>query len=499
MSGQSQTTKNAILSIIQVFVSSLILLILYRYLVDELGIELLGLWSLVLAATSVTKISELGLAGGVLKYVSASLANNEGEEARSVVQTSAVIVIIVIGSITLLSYPLLSFLLGYVVPENWLMLSNALLPFALASFWFSCLAGVFQAGLEGCNRFDYRSYIQIGANVVYLSSAFAFVPSFGLLGMVYAQLSNVIVIIVVSWVTLRKVLPGLPLFPLGFSVITIKKMFKYCMNFQVISITQVICDPITKAMLSKFGSLEITGYYEMASRLLLQIRSILVSANRVLIPVYSIHSEVSIEKVRSIYINSYKMMMFFVVPLYAFLFICAPFISEIWIGEYKHEFVIIMLSVGFAWLINTLTAPAYFAFLGQGLMVWNTRSHILIAIMNFMFAYVFGMIFGSWGVVFAWCASLSFGSIVVVYGYHREQSISFWELLPKESICLLLATISGCAVGWFTYLELARVGFQASVLALSIVPFILFVFYPLYTHPKKNQLLVLSGIKNHLK
>jgi hypothetical protein len=53
----------------QTLVQTAVLFLVYRYLIGELGIERLGVWGIVLATTSVARVSELGLSGSVTKLV----------------------------------------------------------------------------------------------------------------------------------------------------------------------------------------------------------------------------------------------------------------------------------------------------------------------------------------------------------------------------------------------------------------------------------------------
>ena len=76
-------SANVIASIAQVLASSVAFFLLYRYLLDQLGVAQLGVWSLVLATTSVSRIGDLGLSAGVVKFVAQALAQGD---ARRVVR-----------------------------------------------------------------------------------------------------------------------------------------------------------------------------------------------------------------------------------------------------------------------------------------------------------------------------------------------------------------------------------------------------------------------------
>lgn len=55
---ETQVLKNAMMAVLQTLVMGAILFFLYRYLLRTIGVEQLGLWSLVLASTSVTPVAD---------------------------------------------------------------------------------------------------------------------------------------------------------------------------------------------------------------------------------------------------------------------------------------------------------------------------------------------------------------------------------------------------------------------------------------------------------
>ena len=49
-------------------IQMVLLLVLYRYIVTRVGVDQLGIWSVVGAAASSARISELGFGGGIIKF-----------------------------------------------------------------------------------------------------------------------------------------------------------------------------------------------------------------------------------------------------------------------------------------------------------------------------------------------------------------------------------------------------------------------------------------------
>ena len=481
--------RNASFAMLQVVVSGAVLLILYRYLLDALGAAQLGIWSLVLATTSVSRIAELGLSGSGLKFVAQYLARDEAAQASAVVQTATISIAAFIGLLVLAAYSSIGWILGYVIPPSELELAISLLPYALASFWLSSVAGVAGAGLEGCQRFDLRAYVQMGTHGLYLVSALWLIPSHGLYGVAYAQVFQAALLLLASWLLLRNTLSGLSLIPCRWSRSVFRELLGYGLQFLVISVAQLLYDPVTKTLIAKFGGLELTGYYEMASRLILQLRALLVNANRVLIPVFANLLETAPEDISKLYRENYRLLFYFSVPIYGGILALLPVISEMWIGHYERYFVLFAVWLIFGWALNTLSGPAYFAYLGVGRLRWNTVGHVLIGVLNGALGFALGFVGGGVGVVIGWVVSLVVGSGLIVYAYHREQGIPLWTLLPRESRLLVFAAGGGALASWAVYKGFYVTDFAAGPWIGAILVYVLAVVYPFWSHPLRGKVI----------
>jgi Na+-driven multidrug efflux pump len=132
---------NAAFAVLQVVVTSATLFLLYRLLLSSHGIEALGVWSTVVAATSLTTVSNLGLAGGTVRFVSKYLAHNDAVSAAQAVETSALSIAVVMGFAAILVWPASEWLLGFIIPPAWSGAAYELVPYTLAALWLNCIGG----------------------------------------------------------------------------------------------------------------------------------------------------------------------------------------------------------------------------------------------------------------------------------------------------------------------------------------------------------------------
>ncbi|MCL0040934.1 oligosaccharide flippase family protein [Thermodesulfovibrionales bacterium] len=477
------------MSVVQVVIVGIVLFVLYRFLLNTIGIEQLGVWSVVLATTSVANIANLGLSASVVKFVAKYLARGEGQTVANVIQTSAISIGTLIGLALLIAYPFLTWLLGLIIPVENLKDALSILPYALVSLWITVIGSVFQSGLAGYQRIDIQSMILIASTSFNLILCFLLVPAYGLMGLAYAHIAQAIMLLIGSWVMLKRYLSLLPIIRFRWNYRLFKEMLGYGLNFQAISISQMLYDPITKGLLTNFGGLAMTGFYEMASRMILQLRALVVSANQVLVPVVADLQERNPDFIRNVYRQNYGLMLYLALPLYAIIIAFTPLISEIWIGYYESIFITFSILLAVGWFINTLSAPAYFSYLGIGKLKWNTLGHIAMALINVALGFIGGYIWGGLGVVIAWVLSLIVGSFIIVIPYHLTYKISLRNFLLRDNKGIAISCLVAIFLALLIYYQFNHVLATVITIGITISAFLIIIFLPLWLHPTRKYLM----------
>jgi len=478
---------NAMMSVLQVIVIAFALFVLYRFLLNALGVERLGIWSIVMAMTSIGQISNLGFSASVLKFVAKYQAHDDQESVAALIQTSAIFIGILAGGVILIVYPLAAWLLGHILRDSNLGEALSILPYALGSLWITILSGIFQSSLDGFQRIAIRSMLLMAGAVLQLTLCLALVPTFGLLGVAYAQVSQALVLLIAGWLILKRHLPLLPIVPWHWDQNLFREMVGYGVNFQIITVSQLLYDPITKGLLTKFGDLSMTGYYEMANRMILQLRSLLVAANQVLVPVIADFQEKNQKAIEEIYKRSYRLLFYIALPMFSAILAFIPIISEAWIGHFESQFVVFANLLTIGWFMNSVASPAYFSNLGIGDLRWNTIGHIIIAVLNLGLGWLLGSIFGGSAVVVAWVISLIAGSLIIPISFHLKYNIPVTELFPEENGPVGFASLVGLTLSLLIYHQMND---HLSLLALSgiiVISFSVIVIIPVWLHPMRKR------------
>ncbi|MFH1662251.1 MAG: oligosaccharide flippase family protein [Candidatus Falkowbacteria bacterium] len=478
--------KNAIMSVIQIVTISIVFFVLYRFLLKVVGVEQIGIWSLVIATTSITQIANFGLSASIVKFVAKYIAKEEEQNALIIIQTAAVSIAFFVSIILLISYPILKWVLSFVIPSEFLALSFSLLPFMVVSFWIMSITSIFHAGLDGCQRFDLRSSIIMGTSVFDLILAFILAPTFGLLGLAFARLIQNFIVLFASWFLLRRQFLSAPIIPCRWDKKIFKEIVNYGINFQIMSVAVLSYDFITKALLSRFGGLFMVGYYEMASKMIQQLRMVIISAAQVLVPVVAELKERVPKEINNLYLTLYQIIFYLSLPLYSLIIIFSPSISELWIGHYEKIFIIFTIILSLGWFLNMLAVPAYFINLGIGDLKWVTIGYLLMVFLSVFLGFIFGAFYGGTGVVIAISLSLFLSSSVIYFAYHVKNKIPLIKLLPKSSRMLALACSLDVLATFVIYKNISSffTFWQLNIL-ISLLFFII-VFFPLWRHSMRR-------------
>ena len=479
---------NAVVAAFQTLIGGIVLFFLYRYLLRSIGEEDLGVWALVLATTSAAGLANLGIATSTVKFVSQAIAQGDPARADRIVQTSAISVAIILGVVLSLLFPLLQRLLEYLIePAAKIPSGLLILPYALFSFWFNAVAGVFQSCIDGMHRVDLRGYLLIAASLIYLAFVFWLVPVNGLEGLAQAQVIQGGILLVGSWIILKRLLPSLPVLPFRWTSSTFREILGYSLNFQVIAISQVLLLPVAKALMSRFAGVGTLAYFEMAQRMVFQLRALIASAHQAIVPTISALQERSPEKLASIYNRSFKLLVYFVLFALPLFITATPFISYLWIGEYNDWFIFFSVLIFAGWFLNLLANPAYFTNLGTGDLRWNVIGHLVMGGLCGLLGLVMGSYFGGAGVAVGFVAAILIGSSLIPIAYHRKHEGTMSDLFSKHDVFLGIAASIGMifALWLFGFLRASWDVLPLSLVCLSI--FAGATAIPLWQHPVRSE------------
>lgn len=443
----------------------------------------MGTWAVVLSMSSVANMANMGIGTSVVRLTAKFSVNKDTASINRLVHTS----LIVLGSffllLSLLIYIIAPFWLKAVIEPSHLSAAMSLVPFSLASLLINAVSSVFLSCLDGFQKNFVRSTIYIFSSVLLLVLTFRLVPQYGILGVAYAQLIQSVVFLFSSVVSLKLAFRSFGLFPIRWDKSIFKTIFSFGVKEQIISICQLCFDPLTKSLLSGMGSLSMVTYYEMANRFIIQLRSLLISANQVLVPVFAgIEEKVDVDAKHNLYRKVYSLNLVSTVLWAAILSGVLIPVSKLWIGEYRSEFFISGLALIAGWGMNLISSPAYFSNMGTGKINDNVISNIVICGVNLVFGYTLGTLLGGYGVITAWGAALGAGAFYVVKAYQKKNFRSSSSIMGVPDLQLLVCGILYSLLCNFIFFQWKEMGIVYMLLVNAALLLIL-CLVPVLRHP----------------
>ncbi|WDN88254.1 hypothetical protein BuS5_01222 [Desulfosarcina sp. BuS5] len=502
MIDKRRITISAGSSIAQIIISGITVFLLYRFLLETIGPEKLGIWSLVLAISSMTQAANLGMTGSIVKHIADYDAFDDKKKISIAIQT-AVISIALFSFVFVISlFPAANYYFQITLEEKFYRVALEILPLALISFWLLMLTTIYQGALYGCQLIAQRNGILVFDSVSHFVICIILAPYYGLLGLAYARVIQNCLTLVITIVLLKRYVQGLPVLPCHWNKKLFKEMFGYAVNFQIISLLVMLSDPVTKGFLSRYGNVSMVAYYEMANKLVQLSRSLLVSANQVLVPTFANLNQLDPKKILNTYLVSYQFVFYLAVPGFCLLTLSAPLISEIWVGHYEPVFIWSMVMLCAGWLVNTLSVPAYYVGVGTGNMKDNVVTHLVMTASNIILIFIIGRLWEGLGVVMAWALAVALGGGLLNILFYWKNVMCFSNVIPKDSRWLAVFCFIGFFVSYGLWLQSPEI--KKMMLAISapsdpwgryivgslmIGCFFLIASLPMWNHPIRKKIM----------
>ena len=423
--------RNAGWSVAAVVVSGLSLFLIYKLIVAWLGVEAVGIWSLVLATTSLARFADVGASEGLSRFVTLAEARGDRREAVEYIETamlSNAVLYIVLALV--LVYPARSGI-AYVIPPEALASAQELLPYALVSLVLMNITSVLNASLVGLHRTDQKSIIVILGVGVQVLGILVFVRSYGLVGLAWAQIAQYVFIMVVAWLVLQRNLSRDT--RLRLAIHWKKKIFKdligFGMRLRAAALLNVSFDVIVKFLMSSMAGLEMLGLYEMASRMAFQVRQLVMAPSQILTPAFAQVDAQTPDRLSPFYEKVTATTFVVATPLMLAAILVSPLVSLFWLGHISSYFLGFLAIVASSWLVNAFCVPGHHLGISRGIVGWNIAGHAIATFGGGILAAVLGSIFGGIGIVAGAYAMLTLGVMLSAFMNCRRAGI---QTLPSR-------------------------------------------------------------------
>ncbi len=377
MSGQ--LSRNTVLAVVQAIFVTASIFLAYRLVIGQVGLERLGIWSLLLSGSAVARIGDISGAGVLSRFVAMGAHRHHKMWARDTVHTvllTSVALNTVLSLALWLAAPIA--LRRFVAPQH-LADAISLVPFAIASFFLGALASAVSSGIDGAQRADRRALVVMAAALVLVATSYLLVPKLDILGFAISQLVYQGFILVVGWLVLRRHVSGLGWFPLHWNREIFFETTGYALKANGIGVMILLFEPLAKFSINSIGGPASVALYELASRLVVRVRDLSTAAAAPLIPVFAAHASTRSREFRHTLLAVTRLVAIAAIVNVAIVLTAAPLISLIVLQRIDPTLLIFVAVLAAAWNLQLPALGFYVAAQAQGKLWWNFVSHALIA------------------------------------------------------------------------------------------------------------------------
>ncbi len=364
------------------------------------------------------------------RFVALFVKEDDHAKIKQLIFTATIFLGLLFLAIATIVYPFADLILKSVLPVKYFSSGLSILPFSLGCLVLNALNGVFASVLDGMQKNYIRNIIFSVSSLLLLVLAYILVPKYHIKGVAIAQLLQSVFALFTCLILVIVYTKYNPL-KWNWSKQIFKQIFSYGMKFQFISLANMLNEPITKILLGKFGGMAFAGYYEMANRLLMQARGVIISSTQSLVPVMI---NLSKNEIPAFYKKTFSNVLFFSMTIMACIVLSGRIVSFYWIGSYQPVFCTALLILSLSLFVNILNAPAYFYYMADGNLNILIKNHLLLGLLNALLSYLLGYWFGGFGVVFGWFIAILFSSLYLLLTFNKMYNLKLRGLFQYMDV-----------------------------------------------------------------
>ncbi|MDD4004634.1 MAG: flippase [Elusimicrobiaceae bacterium] len=466
--------------------SILIALFLTPYIVGRIGVDRYGIWALVSVVTEYFGLLDLGIGSSYVKFIAEYYTTKSFDKINGVVNS---------GLVFYLGFTAVSLTLAYLFQDRIIGLCNIppeLEAETLFAFWTGLLtfcvvnaASSFVAVQSGLQRMDIYNKVSVAISLPRVAGTiWALENGYGLRGLILVNAFAMLLAGIINAAAAFRLLPQLELSVRHFRKDVFMTLLGYGSKLQVARVSSTISVTLDKLLLTHYLSVGLVTFFQLASTVIEQAKSLPILLMQALIPAFSeLDARGDRAKVCDSYIRGTRYMTLLAMPLFTFLIADADQLMLLWMGPgyEKSAAVIRILAVGWGLaVIAGVRSVVLQAIAKPGI---EMNAGLIAAVFNIPLSIFFIRQMGFTGVALGTTVALAMSVMYGFYGLNRELGLpaGFYikALIPQGlALCAgagalawasALAASAFCGtgrMGAFLVLALSGLVFCAAYIAL---------------------------------
>jgi O-antigen/teichoic acid export membrane protein len=363
-------------------------IISYPIYLHFLGASLYGLWVILSVVITFSAIGGLGIDDAIVKYVAQEYGKNNKENILKYISTSinfliicGIFLVIILICIT----DIIRGCLNLAVQYSGLFL--AIFPFIAVLSVFIFIVNLINSVLKGLGRFDQASYILLsGRAFALLISILFFINGYRIWGLYWGQLLSFVFVLIVSAVFIHREI-GRFYNPWKFELKSLWILIKFGGTLTVSKVISMLLVPFVKIVIVRYIGLSDVAYFEIAHKIVLQIRSLFERGISAIMPEISRLTTAAHDQekeISRIIFKAYKLILFLGLPTFILLIFAGDIIIKPWLAtEYNVAISTTFKIIAIGFTLNLLIIPIYYHFMALGKVKYCFYNHLVQAVLNF--------------------------------------------------------------------------------------------------------------------
>ena len=389
-----------------------------------------GVWVLLSVFLESLTLFDLGLGAAFVKFISAFYTHEEYGRINKVL-FSGLMFYLLLGTL----------LVGAGLGMRGLLFKFFDIRGAETAYFYALLAcatgnigAMFLSVFRGAQRMDKSNTIEMGISIMNVVGTILVLQlGWGLSGLAFNAFINALVLVVVSWLSVKRTMPWIYLH-IELDIGLLREMFRYGAQILVSRVGGVICFRLDKLIVARFLGLATVPFYEFSARLSALVRAMPLLMMSALIPVTSeLGARNDREKIVNTYLMTSKYVALITIGLVAFVVLEAESILRLWLGNGVEQSVVLVQILIIGYGANALAGAASQTGAGVGRPEFDMRSTILLMVLSPLLGIGLVQEFGAAGVAAGTSLALIIAAVYLLVAFHHEYLEASVASLVRET------------------------------------------------------------------
>lgn len=419
-------------------------LFLTPYIVNKLGVDLFGVWAIIMVITGFIGLIDCGATTSFIKFIAEFQSTNEYSKINQLINTGIIFYLFLSLLIIILSMMCLDkiFVL-FNIPSTHAGDVTQAIYWAIITYCLSTVFSPIYSVQAGFQRMDLTNKVNILLSIpATLGTIFFLERGYGLLGLVYNNMFITILTITFNLFIAYRLFPGLRLCPSQATLAMGKKIWGYGYKLQIAHISSIVSQQIDKIILSHFLSIGMVTFYQLGSSIIDHLRSLVLLLFTPIMPAFA---EMEATGNRETFLRGYilgtKYLAMLILPLFAFIILSAPQIMTVWMGSGYRDSAFVIAVLGLGYLFAVLSGLRSMALQATGKTHIEMWAGIMAIILNIPLSLILVLFFGFYGVAIGTSISLFFSAWYGLWAFNRSIGLPVWSFLRETLLDTTVITL----------------------------------------------------------